>query len=131
MNAGEGAIIVVDDDVSMSQAIERLLAAVGWRIRLFASAEKLLESGASASAALLILDVQLPGMTGFELHRQLMAVGAAPPVIFITAQDRPANRELARQAGAVAYFTKPFAGSELIQVILQHLPAASFPPTEP
>jgi len=122
-------IIVVDDDMSMSQAIERLLAAAGWQVRTFNSAEALLASGAAASAAVLILDLQLPGISGFEFHRQLAAAGAAPPVIFITAQDRPANRDLARQAGAAAYFTKPFAGSELIQAIRQQLSTHDSPRT--
>lgn len=124
MPPGDHDIIIVDDDPSMSQAIERLLAAVGWRARSFCSAEELLASGASAGAVVLILDIQLPGMSGLELHRQLAAAGAVPPVIFITAQDRPDSRELARQSGATAWFTKPFAGSELIEAIRQHLPAA-------
>jgi FixJ family two-component response regulator len=132
MILGEGEIIVVDDDVSMSQAIERLLAAFGWKTRTFASAEELLESGASAGAAVLILDVHLPGMSGLELHRRLSAAGGAPPVVFITAQDRPNVREQALQSGAAAYFTKPFSGNELIQVILQHLsPPHEFLPIEP
>lgn len=124
MTQGGHEIIVVDDDVSMSQAIERLLAAAGWRVRSFASAEELLASGASAGAAVLIFDIQLPGMSGLALHRHLAAGGPVPPVIFITAQDRPNTRDIARQSGAAAYFTKPFAGRELIQAIHQHLPAA-------
>lgn len=123
----EGEIIVVDDDMSMSQAIERLLAAAGWTVRTFGTAEELLASGEAASATLLILDVQLPGRSAFDLHRQLIAEGVAPPVIFITGQDRPTTRDSARQAGAIAYFTKPFSGSELIQVIRQQLSAHDSP----
>ncbi|HEY5952953.1 MAG TPA: response regulator [Terrimicrobiaceae bacterium] len=124
MTLGGQEIIVVDDDMSMSQAIERLLVAAGWRVRSFASAEELLASGASADAAVLIFDIQLPGMSGLELQRHLAAGGTVTPVIFITAQDRPNTRDRARQSGAAAYFTKPFAGRELIQAIRQHLPAA-------
>lgn len=124
-----GEIIVVDDDVSMSQAIERLLAAAGWQVRTFNSAEALLASGAAAHAAILILDLQLPGISGFELHRQLVAAGIAAPVIFITAQDRPANQDGIRRAGAAGYFTKPFVGSELIQAICDQLPAHDSPRT--
>jgi FixJ family two-component response regulator len=132
MNPGGGEIIVVDDDVSMSQAIERLLAAVGWKARTFPSAEALLESGMAASAAVLILDIQLPGMSGLELQRQLSAVGGAPPVIFMTGQDRPNTREQALQSGAAAYFTKPFVGNELIQVIRRYLtPTHEFPLPKP
>ena len=98
MTLGGQEIIVVDDDMSMSQAIERLLVAAGWRVRSFASAEELLASGASADAAVLILDIQLPGMSGLELHRHLAAGGTVTPVIFITAQDRPNTRDRARQS---------------------------------
>jgi FixJ family two-component response regulator len=119
-----GDIIVVDDDVSMSQAIERLLAAAGLKSHTFGSAEALLASGEAADAALLILDIQLPGISGLELHRQLIAAGISPPVIFITAQDRPETRRMAIHSGASAYLTKPFNGSELIGAIRVHLPAA-------
>ena len=117
-------IIVVDDDMSMSQAIERLLAAAGCKARIFASAEDLLQSSSSAGAAVLILDIQLPGMSGLDLCRRLLAAGEVPPVIFITGKDRPGTRDEALRSGAVAYLTKPFAGQELIRAIRQHLPAA-------
>ena len=121
----EGAdIVVVDDDTSMSQAIERLFDAVGLKCRSFPSAEDLLDSGACATASVLILDIHLPGITGLELLRQLKTAGNAPPVILITGQDRPNQREQALRSGAAAYFTKPFAGSELIQAVRSHLPAA-------
>lgn len=118
-----GEIIVVDDDVSMSLAIERLLAAAGWTVRVFGSAEELLADGDFSEAAALILDIQLPGMSGVELYRKLRTEGSLPPVIFITAQDRADIREMVRETGAVAFFTKPFDGSELIQVIRSHQPA--------
>lgn len=124
MTSGGREIIVVDDDMSMSQAIERLLAAAGCHARTFASAEQLLESGASSEAAVLILDIQLPGMSGLDLCRHLMAAGGVPPVIFITGRDRPETRDQALRSGAVAYFTKPFAGQDLIRAIRHCLPAA-------
>lgn len=124
MNPGGCEIIVVDDDMSMSLAIERLLSAAGWSVRSYASAEALLVDGNFAGAAVLILDVQLPGISGLELHRQLLAEGGVPPVIFITALDRAETREQVQQAGASAIFIKPFDGSELIQEIRRHLPAA-------
>ena len=124
MPPADHEIIVVDDDVGMSQAIERLLATAGWRVRSFASGEDLLASRAFTGAAVLVIDLHLPGMSGLELYRQLAAGGLATPVIFMTAQDRPKTRELVRRAGAAGYFTKPFAGNELIDAIGRHLPAA-------
>ncbi len=106
----------------MSQAIERLLATAGWRVRSFPSGEALLIAGAGAGAAALVLDIHLPGMSGLELHRRLIAAGVVAPVIFMTAQDRPKTRDLVRRAGAAAFFIKPFAGDDLISAISQRLP---------
>lgn len=116
-------IIVVDDDPSMSQAIVRLLTTSGWTSLCCNSAEELLEKDAAGKAALLILDIQLPGMSGFELRRHLAASGIAPPVIFITGYDRPWFRTEAADAGA-AYLPKPFQGHLLIEEVRRCLPAA-------
>ena len=110
-------VIIVEDDQSMSQALERLLRIAGYTARSFPSAEELLEADAAADAACLILDVQLPGMTGFELREQLARRGHTPPVIFITAYDEPESRLEADRASAVAYFTKPFAGRDLLEAV--------------
>ena len=101
-------IVVVDDDPEMNQAVKRLLNAAGYRAVTFPSAEALLEAGAAAEATCLVFDVHLPGLSGFELRRHLREGGTEPPVIFITAYDDPASRAQAEDAGAIAYFTKPF-----------------------
>lgn len=124
MKTDDREIFVVDDDVSMSQAIERLLTVAGWRCRTFKSAEEFLATGGCGTAGILILDINLPGMSGLELQRHLVSLGEHPPVIFITGHDKPHGREQALRSGAVAYFTKPFAGSELIQIVRSHLSAA-------
>jgi DNA-binding response OmpR family regulator len=59
----------------------------------------------------------LPGLSGFELRRQLVDAGATPPVIFITAHDEPGTRAQAEQAGAVAYLVKPFPGRGLLAAV--------------
>ena len=124
MTLGGQEIIVVDDDMSMTRAIERLLAAAGWRVRSFASAEELLASGASADAAVLIFDIKLPGhVRAGASSASRRWRGCATGHLYH--RPGPAElRDLARQSGAAAYFTKPFAGRELIQAIRQHLPAA-------
>lgn len=123
MSPAEREIIVVDDDPGMSEAIERLLAAVGWRASSFASAEDFLESDGPSGADAFVFDIHLPGMSGIELHRHLAAAGTATPVIYITGHDLPKNREIARERG-VPYLVKPFAGSELIDAINCQLRAA-------
>ena len=84
---------------------------------MFFSAEALLRAGVPADAACLLLDVHLPGITGFELYDRLAASHPPRPVIFMTAYDEPATRAQSEKAGAVAYLTKPFAGKRLIETI--------------
>ena len=117
-------IAVIDDDASMSRAIERLLAATGWASRSFSSAEGFLRSDLHGISRIFILDVELPGMSGIELHEQLNAEGVGASVIYITGHDQPHLRAKAEQAGAAAYFTKPFEGKQLIDAVRAHLPAA-------
>ena len=100
----------------MSKAIERLLRAAGFQPISFASAEDLLQTGAVDSAACLVLDIHLPGLSGLELRRLLVTSGRVKPVIFITGQDEAALRGVARRLGC-AYFRKPFEGSALLAAI--------------
>ncbi len=114
----KGAIVVVDDDDGLRQALGRVLDAAGFQAETFASAETLLESDAAARAACLVFDIHLPGLSGFELRRELVRTGAAqPPVIFITGHDEPAAREQAEALGAAAYLPKPFAGRALVDAV--------------
>lgn len=103
----------------MREALERVLGIAGFSTSAFASGEALLESAASVAsgAACLVLDVHLPGITGFELQRRLTASGSRRPVIFITAHDEPASRVHAASLGAAAYLTKPFPGKELLRAV--------------
>jgi FixJ family two-component response regulator len=110
------SIVVVEDDAGMSKALARLLRAAGFQPMSFASAEELLETKTVDSAACLVLDIHLPGLSGLELARLLITSGSAKPVIFITGQDEPALRDEARRIGC-AYFRKPFEGKALLEAI--------------
>jgi FixJ family two-component response regulator len=113
-------IVVVEDDFSMSQAIERVLRAGGFVAAVFASAEAALEADAAADG--LVLDIHLPGMSGFDLYRRLALSGKALPAIFITARDESAVRDEAeRLGGAGSYLPKPFSGRDLLDAISQAL----------
>jgi FixJ family two-component response regulator len=114
-------VVVVDDDMSMNQAIKRLLLAGGFAVVTFQSAEALLESDAADNAGCLVLDMRLPGMSGFELQQRLKQGGAERPVIFITAHDLPSSQEQARKAQAVAYLPKPFPGLNLMAAVTDAL----------
>src|SRR5262249_4355613 len=110
-------IVVVEDDESMSQAIERVLRAGGFKVHTFASAEAVLEAGVATAADCLILDISLPGMSGFDLYRRLAPAGEQLPVIFITAHDEPAIREEAERLGSTSYLPKPFSGRTLLDAV--------------
>jgi FixJ family two-component response regulator len=112
----QGTVIIVEDDPSMCQALERILRLGGFRPLLYGSAEALLDEGVPDDVACLILDLQLPGMDGFALHERLTVAGTMPPVIFITAFDEPDARSHAARVGAV-FLAKPFAGRALLEAL--------------
>jgi FixJ family two-component response regulator len=111
-------IAVVDDDPSVRQSLDRLIRSASLDARVFASAEEFLDSAQLRKPDCLILDVQLPGMSGPELHRHLLARQYHVPVIFITAHaSDEAARSVATSDWTVAYFIKPFSGDELLDAV--------------
>jgi FixJ family two-component response regulator len=114
-------IVVVEDDASMNRALELILRAGGYEVVTFASAEAALEADAAATADCLVLDIHLPGMSGFDLYRRLALAGNELPAIFITAHDEPAACEEAERLGARSYLPKPFSGRALLDAVTQAL----------
>ncbi|MDM0113702.1 response regulator [Variovorax sp. J22R133] len=112
-----GTVLVVDDDDSMRQAIERLLNASGLTTKGYPSAEALLADGPGQAAACIVSDFKLPAMSGLDLLTELRARGHRAPVIVVTAHDAPKLREEAMRRGASAYLAKPFRGSDLLAAI--------------
>jgi FixJ family two-component response regulator len=117
-------IVVVEDDMDMRRAMQSMLDAAGFDASMHASAEALLASGVPADAACLVLDVHLPGMSGFDLHDLLAVTTSRRPVAFMTAHDAPATRARSQDAGAVAYLVKPFDGKVLITTLRRVAPRA-------
>src|SRR6266567_6759414 len=107
-------VAVVDDDDSFSRALGRLLRAAGFEPVLYSSAEAFL-APTPVPLDCLILDIEMAGMSGLDLRRRLTELGAATPVIFVTAHDEPEVREEARVAGYAAYFRKPVPGKLLVE----------------
>ena len=109
---------VVDDDISVRESLESLIRSVGFEVRLSASAEEFLKSTPPRNANCLVLDVRLPGMSGIQLHRHLIAQKCAVPVIFITAHasDSRARAEAASK-WTVAYLTKPLSDDEFLDAV--------------
>ena len=111
-------VSVVDDDISVRRSLDRLIRSARLEVSVFASAEEFLASDHPRKVDCLILDVHLPGMSGVELHRQLLASRCNVPVIFITGNgfdDR--TRSEAASDWTVAYFKKPFGGDELLEAV--------------
>jgi FixJ family two-component response regulator len=121
MPTQRSTIVVVEDDPSMSQAIQRLLQAAGFEPIIFPSAEALLGSGQVAGACCLVLDLHLPGLSGFDLHSRLAGSGLNLPTILITGRDRPSYRRESQRIKVVDYLTKPFSGQRLIEAVFRAL----------
>ncbi len=101
-------VFVVDDDESVRDSLKMLLESRGYDVVAFKSAEDFLESSFRGKSCCLILDIRLPGMSGFKLQEHLLKSQVQIPVIFITGHDRNRMKEEAMRLGAVAYLTKPF-----------------------
>jgi FixJ family two-component response regulator len=101
-------ISIVDDDRSLREATKGLVKSFGYVVDTFASAEEFLQSDRVNDSACLILDVNMPGLSGIELQDQLIACGNHMPIIFISAIQEEATRAKALKAGAIGFLSKPF-----------------------
>jgi FixJ family two-component response regulator len=111
-------IAVVDDDESVRKSLIRILIAAGFAAQGFASGEAFLESSWKLNPPdCLLLDVQMPGMTGPEVHNVLNATGVKFPIIIITSDASPNTREQCMHRGALAYLTKPLDIDALLQAV--------------
>ena len=122
-NPNRRLVVLVEDDQSVRKALTRLLSLAGMPPVTYASAEDLLADRGARGAACWILDVQLPGLTGFELHEHLLKIGTSAPVIFISAFDAPETRERASRVGALHFLAKPFSGRQLVDIVRQVIDA--------
>jgi FixJ family two-component response regulator len=112
-------VAVVDDDAGIRTAAAKLLSAFGFGTETFASAEAFLNVLATTEAACLVIDIQLGGMSGLDLARQLVLDGFKRPFIFLTALDDEAVRSAAMAAGGLACLHKPFAAQTLIEAVIK------------
>ena len=110
-------VFVVDDDESVCASLKLLIESSGYHVVTFKSAEDFLDSGFGESPCCLILDIHLPGMSGFNLQGHLVKVQARIPVIFITGHDRFRMEEEAMRLGGIAYLRKPFGEQVLLNAI--------------
>ena len=110
-------IAIVDDDHSVREALTSLVRSLGYAAIAFECAEDLLKSKRRRSVACVIADVQMPGMTGVELHQRLSASAEPIPTVLITAYPDDGARERALSAGVIGYLSKPFDENDLLACV--------------
>lgn len=107
-------IAIVDDEESVRKALERLLRSAGMKARIFASGEEFLAEATVFQPDCVLLDVQMPGLSGFEVMDRLRG---SLPVVMITGNDSPERLAMAFKRGAAAYLPKPVDDHALIDAI--------------
>ncbi len=121
--SGEPVVLVVDDDKSMREALERLFRSVGLRVKVFGSTAELMRSTLPNVASCLVLDVRLPEVSGLDFQVDLAAAGIHIPIIFMTGHGDIPMTVQAMKAGAVDFLTKPFRHQEMIHAVNRALAA--------
>jgi FixJ family two-component response regulator len=114
-------VAIVDDDKSIRNATQDLLKAAGFSTAAFEDAESFLGSASRAIASCVVADMRMPGMTGLELYKELLASGHAIPTVIITAHPEELTQARAREAGINCYLVKPFAPEELLECVSEAL----------
>jgi len=119
MSQEHPVVFIVDDDISVREALKNLLRSVGLRVETFGTAQEFLSSRRSDAPGCLILDVRLPGLSGLDLQRKLAEADIEIPIIFITAHGDIQMSVRAMKAGAVEFLTKPFRDQDLLDAVQQ------------
>src|SRR5512143_274985 len=112
-------IFVVDDDAAVRRSLTRLLRSAGWNTEAFASADHLLERAPAAEPGCVLLDVQMPGMNGLELHERMAEAGIWLPVVFLTGKGDIPMSVQAMKHGAVDFLVKPVEEDVLFEALHQ------------
>ena len=108
---------IVDDDESVRRAVARLMRSAGYETATYATAAEFFSSPDVATTACLVVDLRMPGITGFGLQQGLAALGRRIPVILITADFSRGTRAHAERLGAVAVLRKPYDGALLLTAV--------------
>jgi FixJ family two-component response regulator len=116
--AKQHTVYVIDDDQSVRTALSRLLRSANFKSEAFSSPDEFLKEPRPNKDACILVDIRMPGSTGFDLQKKLTSKGINIPTIVISASDDELIREHARQLGAVAFFRKPVDDQALLDAIL-------------
>ncbi len=119
MNGDPATVFVVDDDPSVRRGLDRLLRSAGYRVEVFESAKEFLARPPYGGTGCMILDVQMPGTPGPELHGQIAEQGISLPVVFLTAHGDVSTGVSAMKKGALDFLEKPVDDEVLLEVVRQ------------
>jgi FixJ family two-component response regulator len=111
----EAVIAIVDDDASVQRGLQRLIRSAGWKVETFASAQEFLARSRTELPNCVLLDLQLPGLSGLDLQKRMAEVGLEIPIVFLTGHGNIPVSVQAMKAGAVQFLTKPVDEQELLQ----------------
>jgi FixJ family two-component response regulator len=117
VNPEAPVVFIVDDDPGVRDALRRLITSVGLAAEAFATAQAFLTARRPDAPGCLVLDVRLPGLSGLDLQRELAAIDASLPIIFLTGYGDIPMSVRAMKAGAVEFLTKPFREQDLLDAI--------------
>jgi len=117
MPDADATVLIIDDDTALRESLGRLLRSVGVHSRLFASVPDFLKSDPPGGPTCLVLDVRLPGRSGLDFQRELVAADIRLPIIFITGHGDIPMSVQAMKAGAIEFLTKPFRDQDVLDAI--------------
>lgn len=112
-----GHIGIVEDEALIREGLKDCMESAGYSVETFGSAEEFLASKSSRRSSCLIVDIQLPGISGLELQGRLSTLEDPVPIVFVTGHGTDANREQALRNGAAALLSKPVGRKELLNVV--------------
>src|SRR5678815_278729 len=111
----DALIAIVDDDPSAREGLESLIRSAGWSVETFVSAQEFLGRRGGEAPSCLILDLQLPGLSGLDLQKRMAEAGLEIPIVFLTGHGNIPASVQAMKAGAIEFLTKPVAEDSLLQ----------------
>src|ERR1700741_1246152 len=117
MGDANPSVLVVDDDPEFRDSVARLLRTIGLETRQFSSVSDFLKADPSKGPTCLVLDVRLPGQSGLELQRELIAANRRVPIIFMSAHADVPMSVQAMKGGAIEFLTKPFRDQDLLEAV--------------
>jgi len=112
-------VVLVEDETNIAEAIRFLLGREGWRVETLANGATAVEVIRNASPDLVMLDVMLPGKSGFEILKELRADAALAdlPILMLTARGQTRDREIALEAVVSRFMTKPFSNADMLAAV--------------